>query len=89
MEMTKNNFELRHHQVEIDIATELQVTDLLKDKDERGIAISKADLILIFSIYKGGVIEFFEIYKSYVIDCKQKRFRGCDKPHWFLKRLCD
>lgn len=85
----KGQFELRHHQIEIEIALELQVTDLLKDKDDIGIAISKADIILIFSIYKGGIIEFFEIYKNYILDCKQKRFRAVDKPHWFLKRLCD
>lgn len=85
----RGQFELRHHQIEIEIALELQVTDLLKDKDDIGIAISKADIILIFSIYKGGMIEFFEIYKNYILDCKQKRFRAVDKPHWFLKRLCD
>ena len=82
-------FEIRHHQIEIDRAMELQVTDLLKDTDEEKIAISKADLILIFSIYEGGVIEFFNLYKDYVNDCRQKRWKAVDKPHWFIKRKCD
>ena len=57
-------FELRNHQIETDRALELQVTDLLKDSDEERIAISKADIILIFSIYEGGIIEFFNLYKN-------------------------
>lgn len=101
VETTENNnngnnhykeFEIRHHQIETEIAMELQVTDLLKDtkdNDEQQIAISKADIILIFSIYKGGMIEFFELYKQYVADCKQRRYRVVSKPHWMLKRLID
>lgn len=82
-------FELRHHQIYLERAMELQVTDLLKDSDDEQIAISKADIILIFSIYKGGIIEFFELYKSYVNDCRQKRYKAVDKPHWALKRSID
>lgn len=82
-------FELRNHQIETDRALELQVTDLLKDSDEERIAISKADIILIFSIYEGGIIEFFNLYKKYIMECKQKRWKACDKPHWFLKRSID
>ena len=66
-----------------------RVTDLLKDSDEERIAISKADIILIFSIYEGGIIEFFNLYKKYIMECKQKRWKACDKPHWFLKRSID
>lgn len=91
MENNENySFELRHHQIYIERAMELQVTDLLKDTDdEENIAISKADIILIFSIYKGGIIEFFELYKAYVNDCRQKHYRAVDKPHWRLKRSID
>lgn len=90
LETKYHQFEIRHHQIEIDLAVELQVTDLLKDEDdENKIAISKADIILIFSIYKGGIIEFFELYKKYVSDCKHRRWRAVDKPHWFLKRSID
>lgn len=87
----KTEFEIRHHQIEIEKAMELQITDLLKEgQDERDrISISKADIILIFALYKGGMIEFFELYKNYVADCQRRRWRACDKPHWFLKRLCD
>lgn len=84
----KQEFEIRHHQIEIEHAAELQVTDLLKE-DDNNVAISKADLILIFALYRGGIIEFFELYKSYVVECQRKRWRACDKPHWYLKRLCD
>jgi len=90
MEQTPKEFEIRHHQVSIERGAELLVTDLLKDEnDEEQIAISKADIILIFSIYEGGIIEFFNLYKKYVNDCKEKRWRACDKPHWFLKRSID
>ena len=82
-------FELRHHQIYIERADELKVTDLLKDTDEEGIAISKADLILIFTIYDDGIKEFFRLYKNYIEECKQRRWRAVDKPHWFLKRNCD
>ena len=82
-------FELRHHQIYIERADELKVTDLLKDTDEEGIAISKADLILIFTIYDDGIKEFFKLYKEYVEECKQRRWKVIDKPHWFLKRNCD
>ena len=67
-------FELRHHQIYIERADELKVTDLLKDTDEEGIAISKADIILIFSIYEGGIIEFFNLYKKYIFQW----FRSCN-----------
>lgn len=94
MEDTKANineeFKLRHHQIYIERAMELQVTDLLKDTDDdENIAISKADIILIFSIYRDGIIEFFELYKNYINDCRQKRYRAVDLPHWFLKRSID
>ena len=82
-------FELRNHQIETDRALELQVTDLLKDADEERIAISKADLILIFTIYDDGIKEFFKLYKEYVEECKQRRWKAIDKPHWFLKRSID
>lgn len=87
--MQQREFEIRHHQIDIERAMELQVTDLLKDKDDEQIAISKADIILIFSIYKGGMIEFFELYQKYVNECRQKRYKAISKPHWFLKRSID
>ena len=82
-------FELRHHQIYIERADELKVTDLLKDTDEEGIAISKADLILIFTIYDDGIKEFFKLYKKYIEECKQRRWNVIDKPHYFLKRSID
>lgn len=89
--LMRPEFEIRHHQVEIEKAIELQITDLLKEGHEEkdGISISKADIILVFALYKGGLIEFFELYKQYVSECQRRRWRACDKPHWFLKRLCD
>ena len=43
--MQQREFEIRHHQIDIERAMELQVTDLLKDKDDEQIAISKADIM--------------------------------------------
>lgn len=87
-------FEIRHHQLPTQEARELQVTDLLKEDRELsnpadGIALSKADIILIYALYKGGIIEFFELYMEYVRVADKKRWKGCDKPHWFLKRSID
>lgn len=89
LQPVQKEFEIRHHQIDIERALELQVTDLLKDKDDEQIAVSKADIILIFSIYEGGIIEFFNLYRKYINDCRQKRFRAVDKPHWMLKRSID
>lgn len=86
---TYKEFEVRHHQILTERADELQVTDLFKDTDEEEIAISKADIILIFTIYEDGIKEFFKLYKSYIEDCKQRRWKAVDKPHWFLKRSID
>lgn len=89
--VVRTDFEIRHHQIEIEVAVELQITDLLKEghQERDGIPISKSDIILIFALYKGGMIEFFDLYKQYVTDCRERRWKACDKPHWFLKRLCD
>lgn len=86
-------FEIRHHQLEIDQARGLQVTDLLKEAYDESpaerVALSKADIILLYAIYQGGLKEFFQLYKEYVNDSIKRGWRACDKPHWFLKRSID
>ena len=89
----ERTFEIRHHQIETERARELKVTDLLKEYEgtpqaER-IALSKADIILIYGLYENGVKEFFKLYKEYVEECSGKRYKACDKPHWYLKRSID
>lgn len=86
-------FEIRHHQMEIDQARDLAVTDMLKENSDETpadrIALSKADIILIYAIYQGGLKDFYVQYKSYVEECMKRRWKACDKPHWFLKRAID
>lgn len=83
--------ELRHHQISYDVASRLTITDLLKDKDmdNAGIAISKADIILIYALYTGGIKEFFELYQEYVRMGYEREWFAFSKPHWYLKSLCD
>ncbi|MGL4850961.1 MAG: hypothetical protein ACRC28_18900 [Clostridium sp.] len=85
----QNSFEIRHHQIYIEVAENLKVTDLLRDSNEDGIAISKADIILIFTLFEEGVKEYYRLYMQYVRECKDKRFRAVHKPHWHLKQLID
>lgn len=83
--------EARPHQIEVKVALNLQPIDLLKDEDVNGKKLlSRADLILIFTLYKNGLEQFLEEYKAYVLE--EKRNKGyvvVNKPHYYLKGLID
>lgn len=80
---------IRNHQLSLEDALEVTITDLLRDQDDKGTSVSKADLILIFALYEGGIKEFYKLYKDYVLAGQKKNYFAIDKPHWFLKKLCD
>lgn len=83
--------EARPHQIETEVALKLQPIDLLKDEDTNGKKLlSRADLILIFTLYKNGLEQFLEEYKSYVMDLKKERgYVVVNKPHYYLKGIID
>ena len=95
MDMRKVNFydreviEPRVHQITVDDARNLRAIDLLNDVDTQGHRLlSRADLILIFTLYPNGLNEFLEDYLQYVEDeVETKRYKVVNKPHYFLKNL--
>lgn len=95
MEVRKTNIfereviEPRAHQITVEDARNLRAIDLLNDEDAQGHRLlSRADLILIFTLYPNGLNEFLEDYLQYVEDeVETKKYRVVNKPHYFLKHL--
>lgn len=83
--------EARPHQLEVEVALNLQPIDLLKDEDTNGKKLlSRADLILIFTLYPNGLDQFLEEYKNYVEEMNKERgYRVINKPHYYLKSVID
>lgn len=94
MERTTNIFnrepiEPRQHQITVEDARLLRPIDLLQDEDMQGHRLlSRADLILIFTLYPNGLNEFLEDYLQYVEDeVETKNYKVVNKPHYFLKNI--
>ena len=89
MENYTSNFELRANQILVENALSMRPVDLLQDEDTQGHRLlSRADLILIFTLYPNGLNEFLEDYKKYVRDIVDERgYKAVNKPHYFLKNL--
>lgn len=95
MEVKKTNIfereviEPRAHQITVEDARNLRAIDLLQDEDTQGHKLlSRADLILIFTLYPNGLNEFLEDYLQYVEEeVKTKKIKVVNKPHCFLKNL--
>lgn len=87
----KPPIEARYYQIEVEKALELKEIDLLKDEDAQGKKyLSRADLILIFTLYRGGISEFLQEYKEYVNHSKdEKAYVVVNKPHYYLKSVID
>lgn len=83
------NVEPRYYQIRVEEALNFNMVDLFKDEGEGGNKLlSRADLLLIFTIFKGGIEEFLNEYKKYVIEEKDKKgYVVVQKPHFFLKNL--
>lgn len=81
--------EARPYQIATEEALKLRVIDLFQDEDSQGYRLlSRADLILIFTLYKNGMEEFLEDYKNHVQMLKDERgYRFVPKPHYFLKNI--
>ena len=83
--------ETRPHQIEVAKALKLQPIDLLKDEDFQGRKLlSRADIILIFTLYTGGLDQFLEEYKEYIRnENEEKGYKFVKKPHDYLKSTID
>lgn len=79
--------EARYYQISYEEAIALNKIDLFGDGEKDELKhLSRADLILIYSLYDGGIDEFLEDYKSYAMDSKSaKGYKFVNKPHYYLK----
>ena len=81
------NLEPRDYQLYVEEALELRIADLLCDVDGQR-HLSRADIILIYTIYPGALQEFLDDYLEYVrTEQKQKGYTVIKKPHYYLKDI--
>lgn len=83
------DIEPRAHQIKVEDALNLRMIDLFTETDSNGHKhLSRADLILIFTLYPNGLEEFLNEYKNYVqSEVETKKYRVVIKPHFYLKNL--
>lgn len=86
----RNPYELpivpRQHQIKVEEARELRLIDLFIDEGNHEKQLSRADLILIYSLYEDGLKEFLDDYFDYVErEVDTKGYKVVNKPHFYLK----
>lgn len=82
------NKEQRPYQVKVEEALNYRVIDLFNDSDHDKRLISRADIVLIMTLYKNGFEEFLEDYKKYAYNLKKERgYSFVSKPHYYLKSI--
>lgn len=83
------DIEPRQHQLKVEDALNLRLIDLFTESDDNGHKfLSRADLILIFTLYPNGIEEFLSDYKNYVkTEIETKGYRVVNKPHFYLKNI--
>lgn len=83
------DIEPRAHQIKVEDALNLRLIDLFTETDGNGHKyLSRADLILIFTLYPNGIEEFLDDYKNYVqSEVETKKYKVVNKPHFYLKNL--
>lgn len=81
--------EARPYQIATEDALKLRVIDLFQDEDAQGYRLlSRADLILIFTLYANGMEEFLEDYKKHIQMLRDERgYKFVPKPHHYLKGI--
>lgn len=77
------------HQIEVEKALKLELVHLVQDVDDSGYRLlSRADLILIFTLYTKGLEGFLEEYKNYAQTQSEVRgYNVVNKPHYYLKNI--
>lgn len=83
------DIEPRVHQIKVEDALNLRLIDLFTETDGNGHKyLSRADLILIYTLYPNGLEEFLDDYKNYVqSEVETKKYKVVNKPHFYLKNL--
>ena len=84
MEVKLENFELRSNQMYVRDANGLTIEDMIKEQPKDRHTLSRADIILIFTVY-GTLETFFKQYKDYVGECERAEYIYCQPPHYYLK----
>ena len=77
-------FELRNNQVYLEDAVKITIEQMVKEQPKDKHTISRADIILIFTVY-GGLDVFYKKYQEYIEDCYRSNYKYCNTPHYFLK----
>lgn len=84
MEARIENFELRSNQMFVKDALKLTIEDMIREQPKDKHTLSRADIILIFTVY-GSLDVFFNKYKEYLRDCERAEYIYCQPPHYYLK----
>ena len=80
----------RGYQIRVEDALNLKPYDLMMNGDDGRVHLSKADVILIYTMFKGGIIEFYDKYIEHVKEMvKENGYVVVPKPHYFLKNIID
>ncbi|GAA0071782.1 hypothetical protein UT300003_33070 [Clostridium sardiniense] len=80
----------RNYQIRVEDALNLKPYELMSSGDDGRVHISKADIILIYTMFKGGIMEFYDNYISFVNEMiREKGYVVVPRPHYFLKNIID
>lgn len=78
----------RNHQIRVEDARNLRLIDLFTEEVNSDKHLSRADLILIYTLYPNGLVEFLEEYLKYVEhEVATKSYKVVNKPHYYLKGI--
>lgn len=78
----------RNHQIRVEDARNLRLIDLFTEEVNSDKHLSRADLILIYTLYPNGLVEFLEEYLKYVEhEVATKNYKVVNKPHYYLKGI--
>lgn len=78
----------RNHQIRVEDARNLRLIDLFTEEVNNDKHLSRADLILIFTLYPNGLVEFLNEYLEYVEhEVRTKGYKVVNKPHYYLKGI--
>lgn len=78
----------REHQITVEEARKLRVIDLFSEEISGINHLSRADIILIYTLYPRGLEEFHKDYLNYVEEkVRTKGYQVINKPHYYLKSI--
>lgn len=78
----------RNHQIKVEDARKLRIVDLFAEEYNGEKQLSRADLILIYTVYDEGLQDFLYEYLEYVEkEVETKGYKVVNKPHFYLKSI--